>query len=306
MGFAQKIAQDLVVIGRNKYNYYKSFDFDKMTTEDMVAFRKVNKISVSDAIEAIERYETKHKTTIKQSENEKEYFERIRNPKVKTLSRKMSYEEFKKALYVEFNKEYFRLNNRRYKMDGDYLENIKPIFYYYMGDYENFINCQNVLKNKHWVPSLKKGLLLVGNYGNGKSSTMEVFSNITKNTVRHFEMIGAQDFVDQYSFLRNDPKSQQILYSKVINYPYLLDDIIREIDAQNYGRKNLVEHVLEQKHKKNVLTHATMNYKKDSNKRTIEDLELALNQIGERYDGYMYDRATAMFNVIHFKGKSLR
>ena len=82
----------------------------------------------------------------------------------------MNDEDFKKILYNKFMFEYQKKNNVKYNLEGDSSENLKPIFYYFSGDYDNFFKCKNLLKNEKFIPSLNKGLLLVGNYGNGNGN----------------------------------------------------------------------------------------------------------------------------------------
>lgn len=301
-----KISEEFKVIGRHRYNHLKKqlSKLDQENVEELVKFRELEKMSVAEAEKQIEKFEAKHNYKKKSSEKSKEYFESLKNKK-ETKKSTLSYDDFKQMLYDKFMQEYFKKNGVKYNIEGVYYENLKPIFYYFLGDYKNFLKCENLLQKKNCVPSLNKGLLLIGDYGNGKTSTMEAFSQVTKFTKKHFEIIGAKEAVTKYSFLKNDAVEQKNFYEKLVNRKYLFDDILKEDKASSYGKLNLIEQVLEEKYRKNIITHATLNYKEDST-GIIENVEVALKQIGEKYGGYLYDRAFSMFNIIEFKGKSFR
>lgn len=296
------------IIGRRKYNELKRYDFDKMSTEEMVFFRKEFKISVADAIKKIENYENHHKSTTKEQDYQmKEYNRRVF--KVASGEKKeqpiLEKDEFKKKLYNYFQKEFFKLNGHKYIVDGFYLENLKPIMYYFLGDLESFKNCKNVFKSDKCVPNLKKGLLLIGDFGNGKTSTMEAFSKTCRGTKKYFNIIGSKEAVTKYSQLKDDAYLQKEFYNKLVSKNYLFDDMLKEGMASSYGNLNLIEQVLEERYRRKKTTHATINYKENQN-GVIVDLNLAIQQIGEKYGGYLYDRTFSMFNIIEFKGKSLR
>lgn len=295
------------LIGRHKYNALKKYDFDKMTTIEMVEFRETFNISVAKAEELVKEFEKVQNFKKPDLNKQKEYCKKvfkvgeISEEKPKTLSK----EDFKIELYKRFSIEYFKQNKVKYSLAPEYIENLKPILYYFLGDLENFLKCSNVYQSENCKPSLKKGLLIIGNFGNGKTSTLKALSEVTKNTKRHFKVIGTKEAVTKYSFLKDDSYQQKQFYNDVIDRNYLFDDLLKEEKASSYGTLNLIEQVLEEKYRKNKLAHATLNYKENKN-GIIEDVENAVMQIGEKYGNYMYDRVFSMFNIIEFKGKSLR
>lgn len=296
------------IIGRRKYNALKEFDFDKMSAEEMVFFRESFKMSVAEAEKKIKLYEVHHKKTTKEEDEKiKKYNRKIRKiaSGEKEIQDILSPEDFKSKLYHAFMKEFYALNGFKYITTGDYLENLKAIMYYFLGDLENFKDCENVFKSDKCIPSLSKGLLLIGDFGNGKTSTMEAFSKVCRGTKKYFNLIGSKEAVTKYSQLKDEPYLQKEFYSKLISKNYLFDDMIKEGMASSYGNLNLIEQVLEERYRKKVLTHATINYKENENGVVI-DLDLAIRQIGEKYGGYLYDRTFSMFNIIEFRGKSLR
>lgn len=296
------------IIGRRKYEALKQFDFEKMTAEEMVIFRNQFKLSVADAEKQIKTYEKY------QEEVNKHAIQKIKdyNQKVFKITSQekeeipvLSKEEFKKQMYSEFQKAFLLLNGKKYITDGFYLENLKPILYYFLSDLENFKKCDNVFKSENCIPSLNKGLLLIGDFGNGKTTTMEAFSRVCRGTKKYFHIIGSKEAVTQYTFLKDDVNSQKEFYNKLVSVNYLFDDMLKEGLASSYGNVNLISQILEERYRKNKITHATINYKENQN-GVIVDLDLAIHQIGEKYGGYIYDRVFSMFNIIEFKGKSLR
>ena len=300
------------LIGRHKYNALKKYDFEKMTTMEMVEFRETFGISVSKAEKLIQDYENAKKISRPSTEEaikkRKSYNRRIieiSGNKVPKEAPKLEKEDFKKELYNRFLKEYYSQNNTKYIVQNEYLENLKPIMFYFLGDLDNFLKCENLYQNEKCKPSLSKGLLIIGDFGNGKTSTLKAFSEVTKGTKKHFRVIGTKEAVTKYSFLKNDDYQQEQFYNDLINRNYLFDDLLKENDASSYGKINLIEQVLEEKYRKNKLAHGTLNYK-EVGEKVIRDIETAVLQIGEKYGNYMYDRVFSMFNIIEFKGKSLR
>jgi hypothetical protein len=80
-----------------------------------------------------------------------------------------------------------------------------------------------------------------------------------------------------------------------------IDDIASERFASNYGKVDIIQDVLTNRYDKKLLTYASCNYTNSDHcaKKTLED-------IGFRYGPRIYDRFFEMFNVIEFKGLSLR
>lgn len=296
------------LIGRHKYNALKKYDFNAMKTMEMVEFRETFKISVAEAERLIAIYEKANSFVKTDIKNQKEYCKKVFSlveSKNKPTVKKLSKEDFKKELYKRFSKEYFIQNKVKYSLENEYLENLKPILYYFLGDLENFLKCNNLYQNEKCKPSLSKGLLIVGNFGNGKTSTLKAFSEVTKGTKKYFKVIGTKEAVTKYSFLKEDNYNQELFYKDLIKTNFLFDDLLKEEKASSYGTLNLIEQVLEGKYREKKIAHGTLNYKENSS-GVIEDIETAIEQIGEKYGNYMYDRVYSMFNIIEFKGKSLR
>ena len=75
------------LIGRRKYEALKAFDFDDMSAEELVYFRKTFKISAAEAIKKINDYEN-HTNIKSNTKANQEYFERL-NTESKTINQKL-------------------------------------------------------------------------------------------------------------------------------------------------------------------------------------------------------------------------
>jgi len=89
----------------------------------------------------------------------------------------------KKVLYKAFKQVFKNLTGEDFIENADTLANIEPIVKYFARN-EDFFKCSRLVKkldNIDLNPSFKKGLLIVGNYGNGKSTIMKCFEIITNH-----------------------------------------------------------------------------------------------------------------------------
>ena len=165
---------------RKKYNRLKAYDFENMTTDQMVYFRGLHKISVADAQEIRKTYEENNKPDPETQKKVTEYFNKLFNPKPKEkkyIDKEWLYNRFKKAFYENEGKHFLETEET--------IENIKPLIFYFIGDFENFKKCKNV--SNITEPSIKKGLALIGPYGNGKSSAMRALESALRRTSAHFK-----------------------------------------------------------------------------------------------------------------------
>jgi len=199
------------------------------------------------------------------------------------------------------------------------IKNLECIIKYFTRD-ESFFQCDHLVKNIDGVdlqPGFDKGLLLIGRYGNGKSTMMKCLSLILNHNAkigaeqkwdntatymsRRFAMAYCHNMVVVFDgFKKNQEKSE--FFNKYRDYRYCFDDLTKEDLASNYGRKEIMRVILENRYDHKSLTHATLNYPDGS----PGDIKAALVQLGTRYGGHIYDRAYQMFNIIDFKGKSFR
>ncbi len=193
------------------------------------------------------------------------------------------------------------------------LANIAPLVEYFARD-SNFKTRDRLLMqlgHQQLRPNLNKGLLIIGGYGNGKTTIMETFATLFDHyqMPMKFSSYKAHDLVTEYERLGADPtfleSSKYQFYERLSKVKGLyLDDVKKEREASNYGKVNLIRDILEKRYDhKNSTTYITCNYRDGA---PCEDPEDALAEFGEKYGGHIYDRLFEMFNIILFKGKTFR
>lgn len=273
------------IIGRHKYNYLKSLE--QLTPEQE---------------SQVKAYEESKGLTKKHNKQNAEYFERINKPSVKPV-----FELSKNKLWNAFLGKFKELEGKDFLRNNETLENIKPLVMYFVKD-ENFISCKNVITKfnfgntiKESIPSLDKGLLIVGNYGNGKTSIMQVFEKLFVHTPLIFRGYTANNIVEEYEECET-PADKTMFWQKMNAKRMYFDDVKTERIASNYGKANLFKDIFEKRYMNKKTTYITCNY----HPAKPYDLDAALMEFGEKYGGRVFDRLFEMFNIIEFKGKSFR
>lgn len=278
-------------IGRHKYAHLQTLNKEQLTDVDK------HQISEYEKIMGINQASTYHKPEPK--------------PFVDGL-------EFNKQnLWTEFEKAFFDNESKRFERDKASLDNLKPIFEYFAGDADFYKN-QNVktrVLGTDLKPSLQKGLLIIGEPGNGKTAIMNAFRKLFYDAylrsgeerwksamdwrARYFLSRTTIQVSSEFENLQNYEKDDFFKsYSKGV---YFFDDFGREHVANNYGKKDVFADILFERHRIKSKTYLTMNYL--SNDGSLENTLIA---IGERYGSHIFDRFFEMFNIIEFKGKSFR
>lgn len=226
----------------------------------------------------------------------------------------------KEVLYKLFIKTYPIVCGKEFIKTKNSIKNLEPIIKYFAQD-ETFSESELVLNNFGGKPlnnNLKKGLLLVGSPGNGKSSIMEVMAKMINHyyieaktehwrTVKQWEQIrflfrSCTNVVMEYEGLEGTNEKEHF-FKQYSGYRYCFDDLNREEKASNYGVKELFKDILFERNAKGAKTHLTMNYPDATGYQTIEH---ALRLIGVRYGAHIYDRIFEDFNIVEFKGSSFR
>ncbi|QQV90927.1 DnaC-like helicase loader [Polaribacter phage Freya_1] len=283
------------LIGRRKYEALKKFDFENMSAEDMVYFKNTFKISVAKAEKMVLDYEIHNKKPSPEvTEYSKEY-----NRKLLLTPEKKYKSLTKEELWSRFVSNFQKLTRKKLIKDADFIKNMEPIFYYFIRNFEEFKKCERLSDVS--VPSFKKGLLIIGDFGNGKSTIMNVLEMSLRKTSMYFKGYSANEVVLAFDACKTPTEKTTFIkrYSKGVLY---FDDIKSERRTENYGNKELFREILENRYNNNAITFITCNYKKGFE----GDLKTALAEFGEKYGDRVNDRIYEMFNVIEFKGKSLR
>ena len=265
-----------------------------------------------------------------QKEKEAEYIQNVRSNKRSAIETTKGVPVDKKTLYIAF-KEVFRfLTGKDFVEDSDTLLNIEAIVKYFAKD-ESFFDCKRLVVNVDGVvlnPSFDKGFLIIGNFGNGKSTIMKCFEYLINHNYSiameqhwdtfvqwqdiRFKIANCHDLVTEFEAL-SSPHEKQVFFEKYSNFRYSFDDIKKEKIASNYGLTNVMQAIYEKRYDRmirnqsiprllSIKTFGTMNY--DDNHPN--DLSKALDEIGTKYGNHVYDRVFEMYNIIEFKGKSFR
>ena len=273
------------IIGIRKYEHLKSLKAESLSDEQK---------------KQIEVYESKQRfATPEQIELQNNYFDKILKPK-----EKKPFSITSRKLWELFKANFQEVNGRPFiKIEGITVKNLEPLIYYFSKD-DRFFECENLNKELS-VPSFDKGLLIIGNYGNGKTSTMKVFEKIFKGIPDvGFKGYSANETVLMFEKCTGDEadtlrKEFEKTMWRGIRY---FDDLKTERIASNFGKVNIFKEILEERYRLQSKTHITCNYKEGFE----NDLQAAVDEFGDKYGGRVWDRIFEMFNVIEFKGKSFR
>lgn len=160
--------------------------------------------------------------------------------------------------------------------------------YYFTGDVQGMMKYQL---------SPRKGLMLFGNIGVGKTVIMDVFA---RNVVQSYKVIkcakivsefglkdNAQLTIEKYSVMKANEHLGKYYNQEVLGYCF--DDLGAEKMGSNYGKEEAMIDIIENRYNYNhrgPKTHLTTN--------------LSLEQIETRYGLRVLDRMRQMFNLIDF------
>lgn len=244
---------------------------------------------------ALERYDNPYELSEERKEKIKEYSASLCKPKPKKVLQGLKYDE----LFFAFKHEYKSQTGKELLVDQERLDDYKTILCYFTQD-ERFFKCKNLSQKS--TPSFDKGLLIVGGYGNGKSSIMKALSSALKYySVRQFRFYTANSIVDKFESCETT-QDKKSFWKTFSNGTLCFDDVKTERDASNFGKYNLFKDIIERRYDYDARTFFTCNY----HPLKPGDLDAALAEFGDRYGARAYDRIFEMFNIIEFKGKSLR
>ncbi|WP_027127099.1 ATP-binding protein [Gelidibacter mesophilus] len=217
-----------------------------------------------------------------------------------SLKGRQSHPFDKKKLWKIFQSEFKNLFGKEFLYDDIILHNIAPIFYYFL-ESDQFFKCQ-YLRADISTPSFKKGLLLLGNVGVGKTHIMMVFEKIFSRYPPHrFKIYSTQDLVNEYEGLANlgDKNYFKQKHSSGI---VLYDDLNSERLAKDFGFVNIMDEIIKKRYSEGKKTHLTLNPIPGSENDPLRTIQ----ELSKNYDERTVDRLFDMFNIIEFKGKSMR
>lgn len=224
----------------------------------------------------------------------------------------------KASVFRGFERSFEIIHEKEFKRTTDAVKNLEPVVKYFAND-PTFKDSNRLIKrfgNTKLEPSFKKGLLILGHSGNGKTAIMDSIQHLFNEAFlksREFNWDTRTEWSDK-RFLRASSVEVSMEYEQCINgfekseffnryegYRYFFDDIGREHISNNYGKRDVFRDLLFKRNEKGTLTHATMNYSEGT-----DCIETTLHNLGRRYGSHIFDRLFEMFNIIEFKGKSFR
>ncbi|BAQ84121.1 ATPase central region domain-containing protein [uncultured Mediterranean phage uvMED] len=271
--------------------------FNDVLGEIAVGIRKQQNIKskVNSGIELNEKEKAQYRLILKSEEERKENLKKINESLKHKKSEKIIITP--RMLFDAFKRE-FEKDGKKLILNDHFKANLKTVMYYFLNN-DKFYQQDNL--SKRTSPDLSKGLLIVGHWGNGKSTIMEVFHRVFKGIKGSaYRFSNTNDIVSGFESCENASQKHDFL-KPVESFPYCFDDVLTERVASNYGKNDLIKTIIETRCNKKIKTHITCNYPK--NDHTIEGLQ---KKIRERYGDRVNDRIYEMFNIIEFKGKSFR
>ena len=141
------------------------------------------------------------------------------------------------------------------------------------------------------VPDLKKGLLIYGTNGIGKSFLFDSLHKVGRELLNYgyndfwFNQISAISFVEDYMKLKADFNLQD--YYRGVLY---IDDL--GLEKKAFNKNELIGELLFERHRRGKKTFVTTN--------------IDPNEIHLRYGNAIGDRLPEMFNIIKWEGESWR
>jgi DNA replication protein DnaC len=274
------------IISKKKYQYLRQFLGRNLSPEE---------------IESMEEYEETNSPGADAEKNEK-YFESLKSEKkeIKPSTNEMAGLFYQKFEQEEKTKFAFTPEGKHV---GNYEEAVKLLYtmiYFFEGK-DNFLKSPLLAFTQNSTPSLDKGLLIIGNYGCGKTSTLKSLHKALSTTDYKFCYHYADQVVADYEACAN-ATDKDAFWKKHTDRERIYDDVLSEKVGNNYGKIEVMQTVIERRYAKRLKTSMIINY--DPN--FPNDTHKALEQLMERYGARVYDRIFSMFNIIALKGGSNR
>jgi len=235
---------------------------------------------------------------VKQNEQEKEYWRKVRSSDEVSQTKNVTYEKVFEV-FLQFAKQLCRTP---FILDNENEDLVKVLCLYFSKDkrFENYKfddkivngetipNPVSIINNGN--PDLEKGIMIFGNYGFGKTFTMKVFKAMNIPGSR-FSFHRANDIVMEYS------KDGYAGLEKFLKGNCYYDDIGTEDKASHYEKgKELFKTIIEYRYDQFL----------DHGKKTYLSSNLDPDEIAERYGDRIESRIHEMFNIIVVNGTDRR
>lgn len=220
------------------------------------------------------------------------YFDRINTIEVAEHYVQIPLPWFKAELWKE-GKLYFQQENRRFNVDDQNKEFLDIICRYFSDD----PSFEEITKGE-----LRKGLLIYGACGTGKSSIFDIVQNISRK--HHLKQIwftntSVHNVVNEFNkeSKQNKTIGGESVIDKYSRGPVHFDDLGTEKEVQAWGiRENLFDRLLQIRY----------NHFKKKGTKTFVTTNLSLKELENKYCKQVKDRLYAMFNFLPLEGDSRR
>jgi len=170
-----------------------------------------------------------------------------------------------------------------YIVDDENRAIISYVFNYFAGLPVDDKLCRNAPTDP------RKGLLLAGNFGSGKTALLDIHRQMNWHGKR-FRTVSAHDIVAKF-----DAKGESGITPFLNTGNLFIDDLGAEAVGVHYGKR---EEVL-----KRVLEMRYILFTKEG-KRTYATTNLSLQELAERYGGRVESRLYEMFNIVYLGDKA--
>jgi DNA replication protein DnaC len=187
-------------------------------------------------------------------------------------------------------------------LDDDNSDVFDLLCYYFIDDEEGFLKKCRLLEVNN--PDIKKGILLAGNVGTGKTYLMDLFR---KNQRQVYFTRDSKKIVNDFMAAKDDEIPEEYLkpFMLRINDPQTLyqpcagmciDDLGKETMKNKYGNKmNVIGDLIEERYSAGytgVFLHATTN--------------LSVPELTDHYGERVVSRISETFNMIVLEGNDRR
>ncbi|NDP22970.1 MAG: hypothetical protein GZ091_18105 [Paludibacter sp.] len=205
-------------------------------------------------------------------------------------------------MYKLFKSCYAELNGVEFIENEESKTFVYTLIYYFQNN-EKFFNSPLLFSLTETQNSLSKGLLIVGGFGTGKSSslkTIQYMLNIKFDSGVQLKFQTAIDIVSDFENTQQEGISD--FYNKYSKGFRVFDDLKGEKIASRFGKSELFQDILFKRFENDrIITIILCNYADDSPR----NIEAAIDEFN-RYSGRILDRIYGKFNIVELKGKSFR
>lgn len=239
--------------------------------------------------------ERKKRVAQQKKENAKtiEYFEKLHQQKNKPkIKKEMSLETFKSQVW-KIGKEYYAKKGRPFVVDAENKLFLELICKYFTNDIE-FEEITN--------GELRKGLLIYGTCGSGKSSIFDIIRKvIMDNGLNHlyFKNTSVHTVINEFNKASksNEKFGGELVVEKYCRGTIHFDDLGTEKQVQAWGiKEDLFDRILQVRY----------NNFKETGRRTFVTTNMTIKELEKRYSPQVKSRLYEMFNMLPLTGNDRR